>query len=98
MGIIRFLLTIALIVSFISSGELFNKDFYYTQKTCIAISSEMIGMNDGFLDLTITRQKGSQFKLCLPFGKEAFKYSLKADLDPIVSDFTLISNKTEGLK
>jgi len=84
-------------LSFVSSGELFNKDFYYAQNTCIAISSEMIGMNDGVLDLTLTRQKGSQFKLGLPFGKEVLKYRLE-DLDPVVSDFTPISNKTKGAK
>ena len=80
-----------------SSGETIDNNFHYTQGSCIALMPGVIGKEGGLCDLTLTRQKGAKFKLCLPWGDEVLDY-LKGDKDPIILEFTQISNKVESLK
>ena len=80
-----------------SSGETIDEDFLYAQGSCIALMPGVIGKEGGFFDLTLTRQKGAEFKLRLPWGDEVLDY-LKGDKDPIILEFTQISNKVESLK
>jgi len=74
-----------------SSGETIDRDFHYTQGSCLAISPDVVGKKGGFCDLILTRQKGAEFKVGLPWGEEALEY-LKGDIDPITLEFTAISN------
>jgi len=72
-----------------SSGETIDNDFHYTQGSCIALMPGVIGKEGGLCDLTLTRQKGAEFKLRLPWGDEVLDY-LKGDKDPIILEFTAI--------
>ena len=80
-----------------SSGEKIDKEFYFPQGSLISLTPGVFGKEGGFCDLSITRQKGDQFSLSLPWGEELID-CLGVNSRPIVSDFSPIVSGWWGLK
>ncbi|MCB9092669.1 MAG: hypothetical protein H6620_08930 [Halobacteriovoraceae bacterium] len=73
----------------LSSGEKIEDSFLYTQKIGLLYTPDVIGKKGGVCDLTLTRQKGTEFRLHLPWGEELIEY-LNGSKDPIIFEFTAI--------